>query len=102
MSLYVPETHTKMDGTFYGPVCQFCKRGVAWGSGYPIERCYIAWNTGSTPRAIEGCAFDSLDEHDKRICRELLDFFNTDTPLPVNDWEHVCEKDLSKLDEEVN
>jgi hypothetical protein len=94
--LHVPQTHTEMDGTYYGPVCKGCGKSVRWGSteSWPITKCYIAYIRGNgeeeVGKAVEGCAFNTLDEHDKQICRELIGYLNLTLKLKFEDWGHVC------------
>jgi hypothetical protein len=76
--LYVPQTHTDMDGTYYGVRCKQCGCEVRWGNYYKDDKlgiCYVKWDK-ELSKASEGCGFRSLDEHDKEVCYGLIEFFN--------------------------
>jgi hypothetical protein len=86
--LHVPSTHTEMDGTYYGNVCPSCKRQARWCATCPPISCFVAWDLTSQ-KAVEGCTFASLDEHDKQVCREIIAYLNG-AKLEFNNLEHVC------------
>ena len=81
---YVPQTHIEMDGEFYGVKCRSCNGQARWGNYDTDEShewgtvgtCYVRWDE-EKQEAVEGCAFDTLDDHDKSVLRTyVLDFLN--------------------------